>query len=109
VLLFPSSYKRAYQFDATENANILLRAEVLNRLNNRAAGAGSLIITYPEALTEKVINKRSLVANTLGAKVGEKLDVNFLTEMLASYDFERTDFVYEAGQFAVRGGIVDVY
>ncbi|GAB2544836.1 transcription-repair coupling factor [Rufibacter soli] len=108
VLLFPSSYKRAYQFDATENANILLRAEVLNRLNNRGAG-GTLIITYPEALTEKVINKRSLVANTLGAKVGEKLDVNFLTEMLSSYDFERTDFVYEAGQFAVRGGIVDVY
>ncbi|RNI25960.1 transcription-repair coupling factor [Rufibacter latericius] len=108
VLLFPSSYKRAYQFDATENANILLRAEVLNRLNNRA-GAGALIVTYPEALTEKVINKKSLVANTLGAKVGEKLDVNFLTEMLASYDFERTDFVYEAGQFAVRGGIVDVF
>ncbi len=108
VLLFPSSYKRAYQFDHTENANILLRAEVLNRLNNRA-GAGALIVTYPEALTEKVINKKSLVANTLGAKVGEKLDVNFLTEMLASYDFERTDFVYEAGQFAVRGGIVDVF
>ncbi|ALI98526.1 transcription-repair coupling factor [Rufibacter tibetensis] len=108
VLLFPSSYKRAYQFDHTENANILLRAEVLNRLNDRA-GAGALIVTYPEALTEKVINKKSLVANTLGAKVGEKLDVNFLTEMLASYDFERTDFVYEAGQFAVRGGIVDVF
>ncbi|MBA9078368.1 transcription-repair coupling factor [Rufibacter quisquiliarum] len=108
VLLFPSSYKRAYQFDHTENANILLRAEVLNRLNDRA-GAGALIVTYPEALTEKVINKKSLVANTLGAKVGEKLDVNFLSEMLTSYDFERTDFVYEAGQFAVRGGIVDVF
>jgi transcription-repair coupling factor (superfamily II helicase) len=108
VLLFPSSYKRAYQFDSTENANILLRAEVLNRLNDRA-GAGALIVTYPEALTEKVINKKSLVANTLGAKVGEKLDVNFLTEVLNSYDFERTDFVYEAGQFAVRGGIIDVY
>ncbi|QHL88587.1 transcription-repair coupling factor [Nibribacter ruber] len=108
VLLFPSSYKRAYQFDNTENANILLRAEVLNRLNDRGT-AGALIVTYPEALTEKVINKKSLVANTLGAKVGEKLDVNFLTEILNSYDFERTDFVYEAGQFAVRGGIIDVY
>ncbi|GAA4306181.1 transcription-repair coupling factor [Nibribacter koreensis] len=108
VLLFPSSYKRAYQFDSTENANILLRAEVLNRLNDRGK-AGALIVTYPEALTEKVINKKSLVANTLGAKVGEKLDVNFLTEVLNSYDFERTDFVYEAGQFAVRGGIIDVY
>ncbi|RAU84011.1 transcription-repair coupling factor [Pontibacter arcticus] len=108
VLLFPTSYKRPYSFDDTENANILMRAEVLNRLNQKT-GKGELIITYPEALTEKVINKKSLVANTLGAKVGEKLDVNFLSEMLAEYGFERTEFVYEAGQYAVRGGIVDVY
>ncbi|GAB3193913.1 transcription-repair coupling factor (superfamily II helicase) [Pontibacter aydingkolensis] len=108
ILLFPTSYKRPYSFDDTENANILMRAEVLNRLNQKT-GKGELIVTYPEALTEKVINKKSLVENTLGAKVGEKLDVNFLSEMLAEYGFERTEFVYEAGQYAVRGGIVDVY
>ncbi|SIQ61117.1 transcription-repair coupling factor [Pontibacter lucknowensis] len=108
VMLFPTSYKRPYSFDDTENANILMRAEVLNRLNTKS-DKGELIVTYPEALTEKVINKKSLVENTLGAKVGEKLDVNFLSEMLAEYGFERTEFVYEAGQYAVRGGIVDVF
>lgn len=108
VLLFPTSYKRPYQFDETENANILMRAEILNRINNKASN-GELIITYPEALTEKVINKKSLTSNTFSARVGENLDVAFLTELLQTYDFEPSDFVYEAGQFSVRGGIVDVY
>ncbi|GAA3918313.1 transcription-repair coupling factor [Hymenobacter algoricola] len=107
-LLFPSSYKRPYHFDETENANVLMRAEVLNRLNSKPK-TGELIITYPEALFEKVINRKSLVANTFLVKVGEKLDVNFISDMLAEYDFERSDFVYEAGQFAVRGGIVDIF
>ncbi|GAB3316643.1 transcription-repair coupling factor [Hymenobacter humi] len=112
ALLFPSSYKRPYQFDETENANVLMRAEALNRLNTtRAAATGNsvFIVTYPEALTEKVINRQSLVKNTFNAKVGDKLDVNFLGELLGEYDFEKTDFVYEAGQYAVRGGIVDVF
>ncbi|MDO7874937.1 transcription-repair coupling factor [Hymenobacter sp. ASUV-10] len=111
VLLFPSSYKRPYQFDETENANVLMRAEALNRLNSaKAATTNSVfIVTYPEALSEKVINKQSLVKNTFNAKVGDRLDVNFLGELLGEYDFEKADFVYEAGQYAVRGGIVDVF
>jgi len=108
VLLFPTSYKRPYQFDETENANILMRAEILNRINHKAS-IGELIVTYPEALTEKVINKKSLSSNTFTAKVGEALDVEFLTELLQTYDFEPTDFVYEAGQFSVRGGVLDVF
>ncbi|TGE27312.1 transcription-repair coupling factor [Hymenobacter metallicola] len=141
-LLFPSSYKRPYAFDETENANVLMRAEVLNKLNSHRGPkttaekasedaddalpegaekskkgkkisvkdtAGALIVSYPEALFEKVINKKSLVANTFIVKVGDKLDVNFISDMLAEYDFERSDFVYEAGQFAVRGGIVDIF
>lgn len=108
VLLFPTSYKRPYLFDETENANILMRAEILNRINHKAS-SGELIVTYPEALTEKVINKKSLASNTLSVKMGEKLDVGFLTELLQTYDFEKADFVYEAGQFAVRGGIIDVF
>jgi len=108
VLLFPTSYKRPYQFDETENANILMRAEILNRINHKAS-IGELIVTYPEALTEKVINKKSLSSNTFTAKVGEALDVEFLTELLQTYDFEPTDFVYEAGQFSVRGGILDIF
>ncbi len=108
VLLFPTSYKRPYQFDETENANILMRAEILNRINHKAS-TGEIIITYPEALTEKVINKKALATNTFSTKVGEEIDVEFLAELLMTYDFEKTDFVYEAGQFSVRGGIVDVY
>lgn len=108
VLLFPTSYKRPYQFDETENANILMRAEILNRINHKAS-TGELVVTYPEALTEKVINKKALTSNTFSAKVGEQLDVAFLSELLLTYDFEKNDFVYEAGQFSVRGGILDVF
>ena len=108
VLLFPTSYKKPYQFDETENANILMRAEILNRINHKAS-TGELIVTYPEALTEKVINKKSLASNTFSTRVGEEIDVEFLAELLGTYDFEKTDFVYEAGQFSVRGGIVDVF
>jgi transcription-repair coupling factor (superfamily II helicase) len=108
VLFFPTSYKRPYEFDETENANILQRAEILNRINHKAA-AGELIVTYPEALTERVINKKSLTENTFTASVGESVDTEFLAELLSTYDFDKTDFVYEAGQYAIRGGIVDVF
>ncbi len=108
ILFFPTSYKRPYQFDETENANILQRADILNKINHKSS-TGELIVTYPEALTERVINKRSLLENTLTAKVGDKLDVAFITEILISYDFEKTDFVYEPGQFATRGGIIDIF
>ncbi len=108
VLYFPTSYRRPYQFEETENANILTRAEILNRINHKST-TGELIVTYPEALTEKVINKRSLVKNTFTIKAGDKLDTEFMAELLSTYDFEKSDFVYEAGHFAIRGGIVDIY
>jgi transcription-repair coupling factor (superfamily II helicase) len=108
VLVFPSSYKKPYEFEETDNANVLLRAEVLNRLNIKDK-KGELVVTYPEALTEKVISKKTLIENTMVARVGEQLDVNFISELLNSYDFEKTDFVYEAGQFSIRGGIVDIF
>lgn len=107
VLLFPMSYKRAYEYSETENANILMRAEVLSLLNEKKKP--DIIITYPEALSEKVINKRSLANNTFLIKKGANLDISFLEEFMHSYDFEKTDFVFEAGQFAVRGGIIDIF
>ncbi|WP_128545380.1 transcription-repair coupling factor [Larkinella soli] len=108
VLFFPMSYKKPYQYEEIENANVLMRAEVLNKLN-AASKTGALIVSYPEALSEKVINKRSLRANTLSVRIGDRLDSNFINELLNSYDFEKTDFVYEAGQFSIRGGIIDVF
>lgn len=107
ILIFPMSYKRPYEFVETENANILMRAEVLNNLANKTTA--DIIVTYPEALCEKVVNKRSLASNTFTVKVGEKLDISFLEEFCHNYDFEKTDFVFEAGQFSVRGGIIDVF
>lgn len=108
ILFFPTSYKKPYEFEETENANVLQRAEVLNRLNLKDK-KGELVVTYPEALTEKVISKKTLIENTLTAKVGEKLDINFISELLTDYEFEKSDFVYEPGQFAIRGGIVDIF
>lgn len=108
IHLFPNSYKKPYQFEETENANILQRAEVLSALN-QAGDAPLVVVTFPDALSEKVINKRSLVSHTLTIRVGDKLDMTFLSEVLAGYEFNRSDFVYEPGEFSIRGGIVDVF
>jgi len=108
TLLFPSSYKVPYQLDEVENANVLQRTEILNRIQAKEKDT-EIIVTYPDALYEKVVNKRSLKENTFTAQVGEKVDVEFVAELLSTYDFEKTDFVYEPGQFAIRGGIIDVF
>ena len=108
IVLFPASYKRPYQLEEIDNANVLMRAETLNELNHTRSG-NLLVITYPEAISEKVINKKSLIKNTLEISIGDKLEMSFIISVLESYDFDRSDFVYEAGQYAVRGGILDVY
>ncbi len=107
-MIFPSSFKRPYHYDEVDNANVLMRAEILNHVL-QSKGKPGIIITYPEALYERVINKRSLIENTFSARVGEAVDMEFVSEILGSYDFERTDFVYEPGQYAIRGGILDVF
>ena len=108
VMMFPGSYKKPYDIQETDNANILFRAEVLNKINHKDI-KGEIIVTYPEALAEKVINKRSLLQNTFSIKLGDNLDLHNFSSRLISYDFEKTDFVYEAGQFAIRGGILDLF
>lgn len=107
VLFYPGSYRRPYQIEETNNANVLLRAEVLNRINSRKKP--SLIVTYPEALFEKVVTKKELQKNTLKIKVGDDLNIDFVNEVLFEYKFKRVDFVTEPGDFSVRGGIVDVF
>lgn len=107
VLFFPTSYKRAYQIDKVDNNNLLLRTEVLKRVSSR--GKNTIIVTFPEALSEKVITKNYLKKNTLKLKAGESVSFDFVFELLEEYDFEQTDFVVEPGQYAVRGGIIDVF
>ncbi len=108
VLLYPGSYKKAYEVQETENANILLRAEILNRINHKDP-KGELLVTYPGALAEKVINKQSLLNHTLNLKNGQSVEISNLVDILSSYDFEKSDFVFEAGQYAIRGGIIDIF
>ena len=107
VLFYPGSYRRPYQIEETDNANVLLRAEVLNRINSRKKPA--LIITYPDALFEKVVTRKELEKNTLKINVGDTLSLDFVNEVLFEYQFKRVDFVTEPGEFSVRGGIVDVF
>ncbi len=107
VLFYPGSYRRPYQIEETDNANVLLRSEVLNRINSRRKPA--VIVTYPTALFEKVVTKKELDKNTLKIKVGENVSPDFVNEVLFEYQFNRVDFVTEPGDFSVRGGIIDVF
>lgn len=108
VLIFPSSYRKPFEFTQPDPGNVLQRAEVLNELIH-STEFGKLIVTYPEALAERVINRDSLEKNTLEISQGNKLNIDFINEFLIEYDFERVDFVYAPGQFSIRGGIVDIF
>ena len=107
VLFYPASFRVPYQIEEVENANILLRAEVLNRINSRKKPA--VIVTYPEAVFEKVITKKELDKNTLKVAIGDKISIDFVNEVLHEYEFKRVDFITEPGEFSVRGGIIDVF
>lgn len=125
VLLFPPSYRKPYRRPTTanpdqphevqddggdlfetDNANIMQRSEVVNQLNS---GRPLMVVTFPEALSEKVVSSRTLTRNTLRIAKGTKVDMDFVMDVLQEYDFERVDFVVEPGQYAVRGGIIDVF
>jgi transcription-repair coupling factor (superfamily II helicase) len=107
VLFYPASYRRPYEIEETDNANVLLRAEVLSRL--QSAKEKLLLVTYPEALLEKVITRKEFEKNRLKLSVGDALSLDFLNETLFEYHFKRVDFVTQPGEFSVRGGIVDVF
>ncbi len=106
IVFFPSSYRVPYQSEQTDNANVLLRAETLNRISG---GKNLAIVSYPEALSEKVVTQKHLVKNTLEVEVDRSYSIDFINELLIEFDFEKVDYVYEPGQFSVRGGIVDVF
>ncbi|MDD2964260.1 MAG: transcription-repair coupling factor [Bacteroidales bacterium] len=107
ILFFPTAYRRPYEIEHTDNANVLSRTEVLNKVNT--LGRNLVVVTYPEALSEKVVTKKVLKKNTFQLREGEEVSLDFLTDVLIEYGFERVDFVVEPGQFAIRGGIVDLF
>ena len=108
VLFFPDSFKHPLSFEEIDNNNVLIRTEAINKIyngyNNR-----DVLVTYPEALFEKVVDPKHLEKQKIEIKKGEDLDVDTIIAFLIEYGFERTDFVYEPGQFSIRGGIVDIF
>ena len=108
VMFFPDSFKRPMQFEEMNNSNILQRTEVVNKLRIKSSKP-RIVVSYPEALFEKVVNPAILEANKIVITKDEKLDVDTMIEILVDYGFIRTDFVYEPGQFSIRGGIIDIF
>jgi len=107
VLFFPSSYKRGFSAGVRDNQGLLLRTEVMTRLHQ--GDDRLLLVTYPEAIAEKVADKRFFEKHTLKLRQGEAVSLDFILDLLVEYEFERTDFVLEPGQFSLRGGLIDVY
>ncbi len=108
ILFLPSAYKRSVQYQQPESGNLILRTNCLNRLSGFTSGR-LVLVTYPEALAEKVVTKKKLERNTLMLTKGERISIQFIEEVLQTYHFESVDFVYEPGQYARRGSIVDVF
>ena len=106
ILFFPSSYRRAIKHGQRDAANEILRTEVLTRLGKSAPVS---VVTYPDALAEKVVSKQELDTQMLVLKVGQEIETDKIAEQLVAFGFEHVDYVYEPGQFATRGSILDVY
>jgi transcription-repair coupling factor (superfamily II helicase) len=108
ILFFPDSFKRPSYFEDIDQGNVLQRTETVNKLITSNA-LGEIVVTYPEALFEKVASPEALNKHRIDIAKGEKLDTDFIIQLLVEYGFEHTDFVYEPGQFSVRGGIIDIF
>jgi transcription-repair coupling factor (superfamily II helicase) len=116
VLFFPSSYRRAVKYAQRDAANEILRTEVLAHLTanqtplpSGGVGGGSYIVTYPEAIAEMVVDKRVLSERTLTLTTDQTISVADIVTTLTDFGFHEVDYVYEPGQFALRGSILDVY
>jgi transcription-repair coupling factor (superfamily II helicase) len=108
IHFFPDSFKAPLRFEHLDNNNVLARTEIVNRIINTTT-TGEIIVTYPEALFEKVVAPAELDKHRVDIKIGENLDVNFLIQVLVEYGFTRSNFVYAPGEFSIRGGIIDIF
>jgi transcription-repair coupling factor (superfamily II helicase) len=107
ILFFPDSHKKPFAFEQPDPAHLLFRSEVLNRLASERSRV--IVVSYPEALAEKVVTGRSLREKVVDIHTGDPLSVDFLLEVFLDYGFEQCDFVVQPGTFSIRGGIVDVF
>ncbi len=107
LFYFPSSFKNRKNFKLLNSSHVMLRTEALTKLSQ--GGNKKILISYPEALFEKVVLPSTLSSNIIHIKTNDTLNLDSLMELFVMYGFTRTDFVYEPGQFAIRGGILDIY
>ncbi len=108
IRLLPDSFRRPLYFEVLDNTNVLLRTETINYLTH-SKSKGEIVVTYPEALFEQVVAPAELTKARIELSKGEDLDVDTIIELLVEYGFSRQEFVYEPGQFSIRGGIVDIF
>jgi len=109
IFYFPSSFKNRKNYSLLNSSHVMLRTEALMKFASQRGERTGMLVTYPEALFESVIAPDLLSSNIIQVKSGDVLDIDTLLRKLVDYGFERTDFVYEPGQFAIRGGILDIY
>ena len=110
VLFMPSSYRRAIKYGQRDAANEILRTEVMSRVTAHDNGGLPLyIVTYPEAMSELVVSRRELVSHTINVAVGDTVDMNELGHRLREFGMKEVDYVYEPGQYALRGSLMDIY
>jgi len=106
VFHYPHSAKKPYEIEETENANIALRAEVLQGIQSNLP---QVVVTYPEALSENVISQKELKNNSFELELGTTQDLSFVNDVLVDLEFHKVDYVFEPGQFSIRGGILDIF
>jgi transcription-repair coupling factor (superfamily II helicase) len=109
IQYFPSSFKNRKNYSLLNPSHVMLRTEALSKFSSGTGARVGALVTYPEALFEKVVMSKAISSNIIHIKTGDELALDDLYARLVNYGFERTDFVYEPGQFAVRGGILDIY
>ncbi|HYO23193.1 MAG TPA: transcription-repair coupling factor, partial [Flavisolibacter sp.] len=109
IFYFPSSFKNRKNYRLLNSSHVMLRTEALTKFSSQEGNRVGALVTYPEALFEKVVVSKTIASNIIHIKTNDVLDTDKLFQKLVNYGFERTDFVYQPGQFAVRGGIVDIY
>jgi len=107
VFFFPSSYKRSIKYKQTDSSNNILRTETLNKI--QSSSQNIIIVSYPEAIAEKIIDKTSFQKQKAEFKKSQKITIEEIHQQLENFNFERTDFVYQPGQYSIRGSIVDIF
>jgi transcription-repair coupling factor (superfamily II helicase) len=108
IHLLVDSFKRPMKFEELDSNNIVARTEIINKIS-MASNKNTIVVTYPEALFEKVVDPLVLEKTKIVIKVKEKFDIDTIIDVLLEYGFERSDFVYEPGQYSIRGGIIDIF